>query len=71
MVAGFYQRGAEKVYILDPTTIGNAVITAQIGVKLPRDPNQRKQCLEWAAKYEGEEQPSPDRGQKYLLITTD
>jgi hypothetical protein len=71
MVAGFYQRGAEKVYILDPTTINNAVITAQIGVKLPRDSAQRKQCLEWAAKYEEEEQPSPDRGQKYLLITTD
>jgi DNA-directed RNA polymerase subunit RPC12/RpoP len=71
MVAGFYQRGAEKVYILDPTTINNAVITAQIGVKLPRDSAQRKQCLEWAAKYEEEEKPSADRGQKYLLITTD
>jgi hypothetical protein len=71
MVAGFYQRGAEKVYILDPTTTGNAVITAQIGVKLPEDPTQRKQCLEWAAKYDGGGPPSLDQGQKYLVVTTD
>ncbi len=71
MVGGFYQRGAEKVYVFDPTTIGNTVITAQIGVKLPRDTAQRKQCLEWAAKYEGGEPPSPDQGQKFLLIATD
>jgi DNA-directed RNA polymerase subunit RPC12/RpoP len=71
MVAGFYERGAEKVYIIDPTTIGNALITALIGVKLPQDSTKRKQCLEWAAKYEEGGAPSPDQGQKYLLITTD
>jgi hypothetical protein len=71
MVGGFYQRGAEKVYVFDPTTLGNTVITAQIGVTLPSDTAQRKQCLAWAAKYEGGEPPSPDQGQKYLLITTD
>jgi DNA-directed RNA polymerase subunit RPC12/RpoP len=71
MVAGFYQRGAEKVYVLEPEAIGNRSITAQFAVKLPQDPAQRKQCLQWQAKCEGEEQPDSDRGQKYLLITTD
>ncbi len=71
MVAGFYERGSAKVCIIEPTTMGNTVNAAQIAVKLPQDPAQRKQCLEWAARYEEGEPPSPDRGQKYLLITTD
>jgi ribosomal protein S27E len=71
MVAGFYERGAEKVYVVDPTSINGTLLTAQIAVKLPKDPAQRKQCLEWAAKYEGGESPDADVGQKYLLITTD
>jgi len=71
MVAGFYQRGAEKVYVLEPEAIGNGFLTAQFAVNLPQDPAQRQQCLEWQAKCEGEEQPDSDQGQKYLLITTD
>jgi ribosomal protein S27E len=71
MVAGFYERGAVKVYVLDPTLIGGTLLTAQIAVQLPQDPAQRKPCLEWAVKYEEGAQPSPDVGQKYLLITTD
>jgi hypothetical protein len=71
MVAGFYERGAEKVYVLDPTSISGTLLTAEFAVKLPKDPAQRKQCLEWAAKYEEGESPAADVGQKYLLITTD
>jgi hypothetical protein len=71
MVAGFYQRGAEKVYVLDPTQIGNGVITAQFAVTLPQDPTQRRQCFEWQARFEEGEEPDQDVGQKYLLITTD
>src|SRR5262249_19310899 len=71
MVAGFYQRGAEKVYVLEPEALGNGFITAQFAIKLSQDPAQRTQCLEWQANCEGEEQPEPDVGQKYLLITTD
>ena len=71
MVAGFYERGAERVYVLDPTTLGDTVLTAQFAVKLPQDPAQRKQCFEWEASQQEGEDPSPDLGQKYLLITTD
>jgi ribosomal protein S27E len=71
MVAGFYERGAERVYVLEPASINNELITDQFGVKLPQDPVQRKKCLKWAAKCEGLAQPSADVGQKYLLIMTD
>jgi hypothetical protein len=69
MVAGFYDRGAQKVYVIDPNPVPNAVMTAQLAVELPQDPSQRKQCLEWAAKYEGPEDAPVDLGQKYLLIS--
>jgi hypothetical protein len=71
MVAGFYERGAQQVYVLDPTKTGDVVTTAQFAVKLPQEPAQRRKCLEWAAKYEEEDQPSADQGQKYLMISTD
>jgi ribosomal protein S27E len=71
MVAGFYERGAEKVYVLEPDSVGDQWLTAQFAVRLPKDPAQRKQCLEWAAKHEGSASPAPDLGQKFLLITTD
>jgi hypothetical protein len=71
MVAGFYERGAQQVYVLDPTNIGDSLITAQFAVKLPQDPARRQQCLAWAAKYSEQHQPSADHGQKYLLISTD
>ena len=71
LVAGFYERGAEKVYILEPTSIGKRSETSEIGVKMPQNPAQRKKCLQWAAKHEGDATPSPDLGQKYLLIMTD
>ena len=71
MVAGFYERGAEKVYVLDPTALGNSLVTAQFAVKLPKDAAARQKCLEWEAKYQEQDHPSPDQGQKYLLITTD
>lgn len=71
MVAGFYERGAERVYVVDPTKEGNNVITAQFVVKLPTDPAKRKECLAFAAPYLEEDGPIPDEGQKYLLIMTD
>ncbi|MHB1558905.1 MAG: hypothetical protein ACYC61_15740 [Isosphaeraceae bacterium] len=71
MVAGFYQRGAEKVYVLEPETLGSSVMTAEFGVTLPTDAAKRKQCLEWAAKYEESDGPTPDQGQRYLLVATD
>ena len=71
MVAGFYERGAEKVYVLDPSSINGGFVTAEFAVRLPQDPARRKQCLEWAAKHEEADSPAPDVGQKFLLITTD
>jgi hypothetical protein len=71
MVAGFYERGAEKVYVLEPAPVANAVITAMFAVKLPSDPAQRKQCFEWQARQNEGEEPSPDYGEKYLMIETD
>ncbi len=71
MVAGFYERGAEKVFVLDSSSNDNALLTAQFAVRLPQDPARRKRCFEWAAKYIRDESPAPDLGQKYLLISTD
>ncbi len=71
MVEGFYERGAEKVYALEPAVIGNRVLVSQFAIKLPGNPDQRIRCLKWAAKYEGEGSPSPDTSQKYLLVVTD
>jgi len=71
MVAGFYERGAQKVYVLEPTKIGNAVTTALFAVELPPELAERRKCLEWAAKYQEQDGPSPDHGQKYLMISTD
>ncbi len=71
MVAGFYERGAEKVYVLEPEPTASAVVTAAFGVKLPSDAAKRKQCLEWAARYEESGGPTPDQGQRYLTIETD
>jgi hypothetical protein len=70
MVAGFYERGAEKVFVLDPADLNGTFLTAEIAVRLPKEPALRKKCLEWAAKHEGDA-PGPDLGQKFLLITTD
>jgi hypothetical protein len=71
MVAGFYERGAEKVYVLDPSSVNGTLLTAQFAVRLPQDQTLRKRCFEWQAKHEGDESPAPDLGQRYLLITTD
>jgi hypothetical protein len=71
MVAGFYERGAQKVYVLEPTKVGAAVMTSQFAVKLPQEPAERRKCLEWAAKCQEEDQTAPDQGQKYLTISTD
>lgn len=71
MVAGFYQRGAEKVHVLEPEPMASSVVTAAFGVKLPSDAAKRKQCLEWAARYEQSDGPTPDQGQRYLTIETD
>jgi hypothetical protein len=71
MVAGFYERGAQGVYILEPSNDGDVVMASEFAVKLPQEPAQRQKCLEWAAKYEGGGPPSPDHGQKYVTISTD
>ncbi len=71
MVAGFYERGAESVYVLEPASIGNAVLTGGFAVKLPEDPVRRRKCLTWAAKHEDDGPTTSDLGRKYLLITTD
>jgi len=70
MVAGFYERGAQGVYVLDPSKVGDVLVTSQFAVKLSDEPAQRRKCLEWAAKYEGGGEPSTDHGQKYLIIST-
>ena len=62
MVAGFYERGAEKVYVLEPASIGKAILTDEFAVKLPQGPTQRKKCLLWAAKHEGDGAPCSGPG---------
>ncbi len=37
MVAGFYERGAEKVYILDPSSVNGTYLAGQFAVRLPKD----------------------------------
>jgi RNase P subunit RPR2 len=71
MVAGFYERGAESVYVLEPASIGNAVLTGGFAVKLPEDPVRRRKCLNWAAKHEDDGPTTSDLGRKYLLMMTD
>jgi hypothetical protein len=71
MVEGFYERGAQQVYVLEPTKTGQGFTTSQIAVKMPQDPAQRQKCLEWAAQHEEGGQPSKDQGQKYLVIATE
>ena len=71
MVAGFYERGAKQVSVLDASPLGNAVITAMLAVELPDEPDKRTQCLAWETQYLEGEEPTKDFGQKYLLITTD
>jgi hypothetical protein len=67
MVAGFYERGAEKVYVLEPKTVGDKLIAAQIAVKLPSDPAQRKKCFAWGAT-STDGQGTTDDGEKYLVM---
>ncbi len=71
MVAGFYERGAVKVWVVDHTTVGDAVLAAEVAVELPKDPAQRKKCFAWEVKYLQGEDPTPDVGQRYLSFTTD
>lgn len=71
MVEGFYDRGAEGVYVLEPSTLGDSVVTSQIAVKLPADPAMRQDCLTWAAPYLEADGPIPDDGQTYVMVSTD
>ena len=71
MVAGFYERGAKQVSVLDASPLGNTVITSMLAVELPDAPDKRAQCLAWEVQYLEGEEPSKDFGQRYLLITTD
>ncbi len=71
MVNGFYDRGAESVYVLEPEPLGPNVITALFAVKLPSDPAKRKECFAWEPQFLEGEEPTKDEGQKYLLISTD
>lgn len=71
MVNGFYERGAEAVYVIDPDTIEQTVVASVFAVKLPADPAKRKECLAWEVQFLEGEEPTQDVGQKYLMITTD
>jgi hypothetical protein len=69
LVTGFYEHGAEKVYAVNPVTIGNTVLAAII-VKLPSDLAKRRECLNWhMGAQPGREAPSLDFGQQYLSIS--
>jgi hypothetical protein len=71
MVAGFYERGAEAVYVLEPEQVGPNVITALFAIKLPKDPAKRTECFAWEVQCLGGEEPTKDEGQPYLMIATD
>ncbi len=71
MVAGFYERGATRVSVLDVGPLGNTIMTSTIAVELPSEPDKRKGCLVWETQYLGGADPTTDVGQKYLLIMTD
>ena len=71
MVAGFYERGARRVSVVDASPLGNTIMTAMIAVELPDEPDKRAQCLAWETQYLEGEEATKDLGQKYLLITTD
>jgi len=71
LVAGFYERGADGVHVLDPTKAGDAVVASEIVVTLPADPARRKACIDWENEGTGGEGGSDDFGQKYLIIHTE
>ena len=71
MVEGFYHRGAEKVYVLEPSPFGKNLVTASFAVKLPVDPANRKECFAWESKIAGEEGTDADVGQKYIAVSVD
>jgi DNA-directed RNA polymerase subunit RPC12/RpoP len=71
MVAGFYERGAKRVSVLDPTPLGNTILTAMIAVELPADLAKRRRCFEWETRCLEGDEPTRELGQKYILITTD
>jgi hypothetical protein len=70
MVAGFYERGAQRVYVLEPNKEGGIVTASEFAVKLPQDAVQRQNCLQLAAQYQGGGPPATDHGQKYVIIST-
>ncbi len=71
LVAGFYDRGAEKVYVLSPVQTGQSVTSAEVAVKLASDPAKRKNCLDWCNQHFGQDDPEFDKGQAYLVMMTD
>ena len=70
MVAGFYDRGAKRVSVLDASPLGNAVVTAMLAIELPDEPDKRSLCLAWETQHLEGVDSTGDLGQKYLLIMT-
>jgi hypothetical protein len=71
LVAGFYEKGADKVFILSPANKGNNLVSSALAVQLPKDSAKRKACLGWQTEFQKLEEPAKDVGQKYILIPTE
>jgi hypothetical protein len=73
LIQGFYAAGARQIDVVDPDQAGDTEIATQFIVTLPADPAARAKVFEKEAQFEAEydEDPTPDRGQKYLHLTTD
>ncbi len=71
VVNGFYDRGAEKVMVVDTTRAGDKLVTSTLIVQLPPDQSRRAMCLDWEAAANDKGAPEKDRGQKFATILTD
>ncbi len=73
LVQAFYAAGAKQIDVVDTVVAGENEIASQFVITLPDDSEARKKVFAEEADFESQynEQPTPDRGQKYLHITTD
>jgi hypothetical protein len=69
----FYAAGAKQIDVIDVDTAGDIEIASQFIVTLPTDAADRARVFALEAQFQAEydEDPTPDRGQRYLQLTTD
>lgn len=67
----FYKAGAKKVWAANMETMGQMEVCAQLIVEMPTDTAARRAVIDIDDKLNEEEQPSADKGNKYLEVGLD